>query len=113
MSERQTPGIALSRLQSQYETRITQVTPAGTDWIRVLEADPRRLMVRFTSNGVMLGNPAVWPGPHPTFTPGSAGLPLEQEYKTKDCPSWVAGEWYARDNAGVPIYIIECLYVGE
>lgn len=102
----------LAKTTSQYQTRVTLLAGAVTAGQLVLKADPRRwyLMVWGESMGPQMS--PVMPGPAiplgamvPTIT-----APLEWKYR--DCPSIVAGEFYAPYASGTGFLFIEVLFLG-
>jgi hypothetical protein len=107
------PSESLAIIASRYMTKITVFPTSAVAIQRVLAANPDRWYVRFDSDQFSGFANGLFPGP-PTTPP--AGVSKEQpplEYKFRDCPSIVTGEFYLYGGAGgTNIYIFECIYQG-
>ena len=112
MTMADSPLPSLAATAALYQTKVSQVNVSGPLWVRVLAADPRRYYVRF--QGAIAGGsgPFVMPAPGQNMPVPAGSDTVKHEQFWRDCPSIVAGEWYAAASAGADIWIIECLYVG-
>ena len=104
---------SMAVISSQYETRVTRVAIPGTSWARVLGADPRRFYVRVEGDAVGIITLSVMPGPAQNISPPGNNHNIPCEFKFRDCPSIVAGEFYGFANPASDVIIIECLYNGD
>lgn len=101
------PGIG-----AKYQTIISLYTPTVPGIQLILGANARRVYVKFCQNGGA-GNHQILPGTG--FFP-TAPIPPQElivEYKWKDCPSVVSGEWYWDGVLLFSVTILECVYLGE
>jgi hypothetical protein len=103
----------MTGIVSRYMTRNTPFDSAGTGWQKLLDADPSRLWVQFLTDGVAGTTFAIIPGPIPDLWVPT-GFTLDRiDYKFKDCPTVVTGEWYLYDTLLRHLLITECLFRGR
>lgn len=102
----------MTRLRTQYETRVSVFPFAGGKWEKVLALDPRRVAVRFDALSAAVTDALVLPEgvQDLPFTLGFTNLPAE--WKAKDWAVAVPGEWYGSATATVRIVITELLKTG-
>lgn len=98
---------------SRYQTVVTRITGAATGWRQILKANPQRWYVAFAMEGAAGTVGWVMPGPVTNVTTPSAGSNLPIDFKFRDAPSAVIGDWFSAVGAGAGMMIIEVLYVGE
>lgn len=105
------PSTDLAVIASRYQTVNTVFTFDGSPTQMILRGDPKRWYVKFTN--MTITNPVVFPYPGPPVdTAAFFSAPfVSAEYKYRDCPSVVTGEWYAAGGALVSVLITECLYL--
>lgn len=97
----------------KYQTVVTRITGAVPGWRRVLLADPRRWYVAFAMEGAAGTVGWVMPGPVANVTTPSAGSNLPIDFKYRDAPAALIGEWFSAMGAGAGMMIVEQLYIGE
>lgn len=107
------PSTRLAVVASRYQTVNTVYAFGGSTSERVLKADSRRWYVRFTAVSSNVVNGIILPGPWPSGVPAINSSFDVIEYKYKDCPSIVGGEFYGQVGLSGTIVITECLYLGE
>lgn len=103
----------MTALLAGCQTKVTLVTAAATAPVKVLAADPRRLMVRFYNGGGAATVQIVVPGvPLPSgLTVTNVSAPIESKFA--DAPGWCSGEWYSIGGPGVSWLVVEQLWVVE
>ena len=104
------PDIAV--VASLYTTKNTIVQGDGSGSQLILRANPRRWYVRIAYHHGLNGNYNFQPGPPSgdmiqTFTADNPA-----EFKFKDCPSIVTGEFYGTWDATTFMIITEVIYTG-
>ena len=90
---------------SRFITRTRQVTPVGGAISLLLEADPQRWWVTFSTSGAPGEVPQIFPGPFAGDFPPTTRATYDGPYKFHDCPSVVTGEWYVFGD-GATVYTI-------
>ena len=104
----------MPQIGSKYTTQVTDFAATINGFQKILSSNPRRLYVKFIINGAGMINSPVVPGAGQSSYPSTPPAEFVSEYKWKDCPSIVSGEFYANISPGFnTITIIECLYTGE
>lgn len=107
------PLPSLAATAAMYQTQVSQSIPPASVWTRLLPADPRRYYVRFAVSGLGTTFP-ILPAPAQKIAPTGVGGGLgASEYKWKDCPSMVAGEWYCVGDGASFVTVVTCTYIGE
>lgn len=103
----------LALIASRYQTINTVVSLAAGVLTEILAADPRRWFVRFSTSAIAGMQYPPTPGPAVTLPLANFNLSGVQEYKFRDAPSAVTGEWYAQSPAGDTVLITEVVYLGD
>ena len=98
---------------SRYQTKTTIVSVLSNVPKQLVEANPLRLYIRFETGPSGFAMPEVLPAPRVGVAMGFAGTRAEKEFKWKDCPSIVIGEFYAYSNLNNEVTVIECCYLGD
>lgn len=105
--------MGLEATAAQYQTKVTRFAIAAPGLVRVLIRDPKRWFVRFERGDVLVVDLPLLPEPYPTGLAGPINQTFPIEFKFRDCPSVVTGEWYGSFGGGSTLIITECVYVGE
>lgn len=98
---------------ASYQTRSWLYTGTGAVNQRIIEANPTRLFLKITGPTALAISGPIYPGPPIDEDLSAMASNLPQEWKWKDCPSIVAGEFYGSLGPGSQVLITECLYVGN
>ena len=111
MTEEELPT-GLAYTASLYQTRLSVFTFAGTGaFEKIIGRDPARLAIRFECIGLWNPQLPLIPGPPLTVTTGIPTSSPPYEFKWRDYPSWVAGEWYGGCTGGTKLVVWEEIYV--
>lgn len=105
-------GDYLAGFASQYESRVTAVTPNGQPAQRVVTADPRRVMLRVYSRAGTVTVGALYPTVAGVTNSTAISMPAPIECKLRDCPDWTTGEWYGRGTDVDGWVVLESIFVG-
>lgn len=105
--------MGLNLTTAGYRTQTTVFIASGAALELILPADPRRWFLQINVGSPFTMNRYIFPGPYPVYTVGIVTQTFPLEFKYRDCPSIVAGEFYGGFSAGSQIFLTECLYVGE
>lgn len=98
---------------SNYTTRVTKVTKPVAGVQLLVEANPGRVFLQIWIPAADPAVPTVFPGPADFGTFVGGPYSLFGEWKWKDAPSVVTGEFYC-DTALVASYVlVECVKKGE
>lgn len=110
MSSAQQKQPSLAETVSGYQTIISLVPLNSMSFVKVLDLNPDRWYLKVYHSSGGLGTP-VLPGPIPAGTDAVTFTAEPQsEWKFRDCPSIVTGEFFARGGAGENLFIIESIY---
>lgn len=101
----------LNLVAAKYRTSTTEFVYANNILETVLEANPNRWFVQFL-NGQGASGKTVLPKGQPYEVADNLYDHLPLEYKFRDCPSIVTGEFVGIGMPGESIIIIECIYLG-
>lgn len=104
--------VSMSAINAGYLTVNSIVTTAVNGLQRILRAEPRRYYLRFQPGSATSVNGPLMPGPPLAIVGGPFGLTIPQEWKWRDCPSIVTGEWFVDVAPGNQFVITEVWYVG-
>lgn len=107
------PSTDLAVIASRYQTINTVVVFDGSNPQQILRADSRRWYLRFSS--LSITSPAMMPYPAPPVAAVFSSTPnvFDLEWKYRDAPSALIGEWYASGLAGETIMVTEIVYLGS
>lgn len=113
MSQPLTDGERLAVIASRYQPSDIIVSGDGSAKQLLIKRDPRRTFIRFrqVSGGTVL---IPYAGELPSGAVATSATFSGEEYKAKDSPGLVTGEWYAiGTDALAKIEILTDTYVGE
>lgn len=104
---------SLAVIASQYETFNTLYVSTVNQMQRILKANPDRWYVQFQALSGGIYNSPLMPGPAILNVPSAPITRPEWEWKYKDAPSIVTGEFYMNMGVGAQILITEVVYEGR
>lgn len=108
-----TDGLRLAIIASQYQAVATRVVSDGSGKQLLLMRDPKRVYVLFRAVGG-IAYPMPYPGQIPSGLIGSETHDGDLEFKQRDCPALVTGEWYMVSTVpGDTIDILTESYIGR
>lgn len=104
---------SMAELAALYSTVVSRFTFTPSAWQLILKANPKRVYVQFINPNAGAANIGIGPGgiqSLPTVLYSLGGI---TEFKFKDAPAMVTGEWYGNSSLANTIYMIEQLYNGD
>lgn len=104
--------LPMQTIVSRYENQSIIYTGDGTAMQLVLPADSQRFFVRFEASGFAAFTSPLFPGPVPDPLPVGSQAVLPVEYRFRDCPSIVTGEFYCGVGGGTEIVIFTSRFIG-